>query len=498
MRLPIALDVPRDASDRGRVRIATRLWLVFIVQVVVVLAVGVTVRVREEERLVLDLTLRDRRFFAHALQATLVRPHGSPDPLAEARAMLDREEVAAAHIVARLVSETGSDALPRPLLDARMRGALRRDGAAVGVVGDEIVTYVALDSDAHLAIELREPHAVPGLLARVGLRSLMGQAMALAALAGVVTFALVGWLVGRPLGRLAEFARRVGAGDLGARVPVLGGDGEMSTLAVEMNHMAERLDAARHAVDDANAERLTAMDRLRHADRLRTVGELASALAHELGTPLNVVSGHARLIEQDPAVSADVRDGARTVLEQSARMTRTLRDLLDFSRRRGPQVAEHDLGELADRAARTLEPLTKRRGVRVEVAHAEPVRASVDAQQVLQVLTNLLVNAAQAMPHGGGARIAVEAVDAAPPTGVHAPAGRYARIAVEDDGVGIAAEDVPRLFEPFFTRKAEGEGTGLGLSVVEGIVRDHRGWVTVTSEVGRGSRFEVFLPVKRA
>lgn len=478
-------------------RIATRLWLVFIVQVVVVLGIGVTVRVREEERVVLDLTLRDRRFFAHALQATLMRPHGSPDPLAEARAMLDREEVAAAHIEARLVSDTGSDQLPRPLLGPRERVALHRQGAVVGVVGDEIVTYVALDSDAHLALELREPHAVPGLLARVGLRSLVVQAGALTALAGVITFALVGWLVGRPLGRLAEFARRIGSGDLGARVSVGSGGEEMTTLGEEMNHMAERLAVARTAVEEADAERVAAMERLRHADRLRTVGELASALAHELGTPLNVVSGHARMIEQEPGISADARESAREVLESSARMTRTLRDLLDFSRRRGPQVAEHDLAELADRAARTLEPLTKRQGVRVVVTRAEPVRATVDAQQVLQVLTNLVVNAAQAMPRGGRAQVIVEAVDATPPTGVHAPAGRYARIAVVDDGVGIAAEDLPRLFDPFFTRKEVGEGTGLGLSVVEGIVRDHRGWVAVMSEVGRGSRFEVYLPVTR-
>jgi signal transduction histidine kinase len=313
----------------------------------------------------------------------------------------------------------------------------------------------------------------------------------------VITFALVGWLVGRPLGRLAEFARRIGSGDLGARVAVGSGGEEMTTLGEEMNHMAERLAAARTAVEEADAERVAAMERLRHADRLRTVGQLASALAHELGTPLNVVSGHARLIEQEPGISADARESAREVLESSARMTRTLRDLLDFARRRGPQVAEHDLAELADRAARTLEPLTKRQGVRVVVTRAEPVRATVDAQQVLQVLTNLVVNAAQAMPRGGSAQVIVEAVDATPPTGVHAPAGRYARIAVVDDGVGIAAEDLPRLFDPFFTRKEVGEGTGLGLSVVEGIVRDHRGWVAVTSEVGRGSRFEVYLPVTR-
>ena len=98
------------------------------------------------------------------------------------------------------------------------------------------------------------------------------------------------------------------------------------------------------------------------------------------------------------------------------------------------------------------------------------------------------------MPRGGDIDIAVDELDVEPPTGVHAPKGRYARIAVTDYGVGIDEHDLPHLFEPFFTRKGEGEGTGLGLAVVEGIAREHRGWVAVRSTRGSGSTFELFLP----
>jgi two-component system NtrC family sensor kinase len=103
----------------------------------------------------------------------------------------------------------------------------------------------------------------------------------------------------------------------------------------------------------------------------------------------------------------------------------------------------------------------------------------------------------QAMPKGGDIEVIVEELETEPPTGVHAPRGRYARLAVKDQGEGIEPEDLPHLFEPFFTRKSEGEGTGLGLAVVEGIAKDHSGWVEVQSEPGRGSRFEVYLPASR-
>jgi signal transduction histidine kinase len=301
-------------------------------------------------------------------------------------------------------------------------------------------------------------------------------------------------MVGKPLGRLALLARQVGSGDLSARAPEPRGENEVAVLAREMNGMAEGLEQARRALQEIDAERVSALEQLRHADRLRTVGQLASALAHELGTPLNVISGHARLIEQEVGANDGVRDSTHTIIEQTSRMTSIIRELLGFARKHGPHRAVHELGALAEQAARTLEPLAQRSRVAIQVHTHGPVRVHADAQHLLQALTNLLTNAMHAMPDGGVVRVETSLDEVVPPTGVHAKPGRYACIAVIDTGTGFDAADLPHLFEPFFTRKSEGEGTGLGLAVVEGIAKEHRGWVTAQSVRGRGSRFQIYLP----
>jgi signal transduction histidine kinase len=189
-----------------------------------------------------------------------------------------------------------------------------------------------------------------------------------------------------------------------------------------------------------------------------------------------------------------VKTSARTVLEQAAKMTKSIRGVLDFSRRKGERRVV-DLVELAESAQATLSPLARKARAQVVVERQGTVgRVEASSQQILQVLTNLLVNAFQAMKDGGLVRVTVSERDATPPTGSNAAPGRFVVIAVADQGSGIAQEDMPHLFDAFFTRKAEGEGTGLGLAVVDGIVRDHRGWVALKSTLGKGTTFEVFLP----
>jgi signal transduction histidine kinase len=135
--------------------------------------------------------------------------------------------------------------------------------------------------------------------------------------------------------------------------------------------------------------------------------------------------------------------------------------------------------------------------LRVEADRAHAV-AAADPIQLQQALTNLLVNAVQASPDGKAVEVSVGRERLAPPVGLSSDLGgdvqEYARIRVADEGPGIPPEDVGRIFEPFFTTKDVGEGTGLGLSVAYGIVRDHGGWIAVESEAGRGSRFSIYLP----
>jgi signal transduction histidine kinase len=174
-------------------------------------------------------------------------------------------------------------------------------------------------------------------------------------------------------------------------------------------------------------------------------------------------------------------------------MTETIRSLLDFSRRGGSGREVTDLGAIVDEVSLLLRATATRAGCLIErTGPRDTVMVSVNAREIEQVVTNLIVNATQAMPRGGVVRVGCERKAGG------GRAGEVACIRVEDEGGGIAPADLPRIFDPFFTTKDVGEGTGLGLSVSYGIVHDHGGSIRVESELGRGSRFVVWLPVAAA
>jgi signal transduction histidine kinase len=315
-------------------------------------------------------------------------------------------------------------------------------------------------------------------------------------------------LVGRPTGALIDKARRVGKGDFEGPLKLRGRD-ELAELAGEMNAMCAQLAQVHERVRSESAARVAAMHQLRHADRLTTVGKLASGIAHELGTPLNVIEARASMIASGEAEGEAARDHAKVVIEASERMTRIIRQLLEFARRRGPEKTRSDIVEVATYATELLRPLAHKRRVTLTIARTElrPF-AATDAMQFQQALTNLIVNAVQASEPGSAVEIAFGLERVRPPAGVSASAivgdrvsqpgpaveGDYVCIHVIDHGTGIRPDHIEHVFEPFFTTKDIGEGTGLGLSVAYGIVRDHGGWIAVESEIGRGSRFTIYLP----
>jgi signal transduction histidine kinase len=248
--------------------------------------------------------------------------------------------------------------------------------------------------------------------------------------------------------------------------------------------------ALRRKLEAEVAERETAVEQLRHADRLNTIGKLASGIAHELGTPLNVVSGRASLIQADPSTGEASKRSAAIIVQQVDRMAAIIRNLLDFARRGGARKTSTDLRRLARETATLLEPLTSKTGTSIEVEDGAPISAEVNAGEIQQVLTNLFVNAAQAMSNGGRVRVRFE--EGAATNGKHRANGSFARICVRDEGCGMPEHVLEHVFDPFFTTKDT--GTGLGLSVSYGIVRDHGGWIDASSRPGEGSEFTVYLP----
>jgi signal transduction histidine kinase len=208
----------------------------------------------------------------------------------------------------------------------------------------------------------------------------------------------------------------------------------------------------------------------------------------------------------------EARDAARIIGEQIDRITHIVRQLLDFARGRGAlppgplkQREPANLLAIAQRSVAMLRPLAVKRNLSLELVSVEkPPEPPANEEQIQQVLVNLLVNAIHASERPGKVIITIGAKEARPPADVtpvvwsENAEPQYAVFSVKDEGVGIAPEVLPRIFEPFFTTKQVGEGTGLGLSVAYGIVREHGGWIEVASEANKGSCFSVYLPMEFA
>ncbi|MGO9113986.1 MAG: sensor histidine kinase [Thermoguttaceae bacterium] len=305
-------------------------------------------------------------------------------------------------------------------------------------------------------------------------------------------------LVGRPLEQLIAKARRIGEGDLAGPVHLRSHD-ELAELAENLNAMCAKLEESQTRLRQETAARIMALEQLRHADRLKTVGRLASGIAHELGTPLNVVAGRAGLIGSGKLDAEQVTQSAAAIKQEADKMTMIIRQLLDFARASAPRKLPVDLRTVVRQTIDMIDSIAQKQNVQlVFVPDAEEAIAEIDAGQIQQVMTNLTINAIQAMPNGGEVRFIIRRRSGRSPDGgaVGSTDGSSAFYAVEvhDQGIGIPEEHMQQLFEPFFTTKEVGAGTGLGLSIAYGIVQEHGGWIDVTSRVGEGSCFTIFLP----
>ena len=525
--------VPPRGRILGAMRLGTRVTVVTTVLVAAVLAAtevrgALQVRRADLPRLT---SRREAREIAAALRAGLRAPRGrgrDRDRL-EWRAYSARENRELFQLeILRVGDEKRTDDPAWLLL---MQGAEIED-APVGRIFDSAKAKgarsfaMAVPLYDAAGLELPRRHPARKAVAIMGMRrdaSFIGAELTATArrifplyvavvllVAGVVSFALRRTAV-LPLRRLLEGIDAVGEGDL-SRVILVQRDDEIGTIAGRFNAMTGSLRDAREDGQRGAEARLALEARLRQSEKLATIGQMAAEIAHEVGTPLNVIGGRARTISKIIARQSNPDEGSGELVKNPSaeivknagiiggeveRITKIIRQVLDFSRQRGPTITRVRVPSIAAEAVEFVAEATRRQGITVEIAPTPADLPDIpgDPEQIQQVCLNLLMNAIHAhCRRGGTLRLGVERVvrrkgglDLAAPA-------EYVGLEISDSGTGIPEAHRDRIFEPFFTTRDEGQGTGLGLAVSNGIVKDHDGWIEVESGEGRGAVFRVYLP----
>lgn len=231
-------------------------------------------------------------------------------------------------------------------------------------------------------------------------------------------------------------------------------------------------------------EKSQLQNQLMHADRLATIGQLAAGVAHELNEPLGNILGFAQLVSKSTELSPQLIQDVEKIINASLHAREVVKKLIIFARQMPTKKSKLKLNQIVEEGLYFFESRCAKEGIELVRKFSNNLpEITADPTQLHQVLVNLMVNAIQAMPDGGKLTIETLSGDG------------YISLIVEDTGVGMSDEILRQIFNPFFTTKEVGEGTGLGLSVVHGIVSSHGGIIKVDSTIGKGSRFEVQLPV---
>ena len=331
-----------------------------------------------------------------------------------------------------------------------------------------------------------------------GLLIALGFAIPTILLVTILVHLTVRRLVGQPLKAILRTMNETAEGDFRSRTTMTRRD-ELGTIAARLNEMLDQLERFNQSLHDrieeatrdlvlrnaqlaaSQSELFALRESLARAERVAALGQAAANVAHQAGTPLNLVSGYVQMIRDDPRTDGRTRSRLLTVDAQIQQVTRVLRTMLDHARQpSGLEVV--NLADIIERVRELAQPRLSRSHIRLQASIAKDLPAvKADATQLEMALLNLVANALDAMPNGGTLSVTA----AARPEGV--------RVEVADTGPGIPAAVMDRLFDAWVTTKPTGQGTGLGLAIVRDVVRAHGGSISASNQP-TGALFVIDLP----
>ena len=304
-------------------------------------------------------------------------------------------------------------------------------------------------------------------------------------------------IISRPILKLTGVIRRISnEADLSLRVTRQGKD-EIGVLYDGFNTMLEQLNTRELERSRAEKEKETLHAQLLQSQKMEAVGKLAGGIAHDFNNFLTILSGYSHILMDRLKVNAPAREYAEKILNAVEQMAALTQQLLALSRKQKLEPKVLNINAVFIDVQKMLGRLLGENIELITDLEPELLQVRADPGQLKQVIMNILVNARDAMPKGGKISIATENVMIENTISMNIPdsrLGRYICLSIMDSGVGIDGKIIDQIFEPFFTTKEAGSGSGIGLSVVYGIIKQHNGWINVHSEPGCGSTFKIYLP----
>ena len=316
---------------------------------------------------------------------------------------------------------------------------------------------------------------------RAEIRQLFLLLLGLTALVTGVTLFVLSYLIGRLIQSLQQLVEAMDTVDLEADHNI-----ELPHYNDEIGFLIQHFEMLRQRLSQSREQLINAQKQIYHAEKLASIGRLASGVAHEINNPLNGIKNCVYAIQRDPDDKKQFHDYMELINEGLQHIETVVQKLLGFARKQSKSIESVDMNEAVHRVLQLMEYRIDQKHITVDLKLMKNLPSiKADYHLMQEVLMNLLLNSYDAVKEGGRIEVRTEQADPG-----------HIRVTIRDNGAGIPAEELPRIFDPFYTTKEPGEGTGLGLSVALGIVESHGGKIEVNSTPGKETVFRVILPIE--